>query len=132
MCRVCRTWLMYLQTDLEPMFIENAAESVSPSGRVAYEGVLVHIPEFRPSHTGIILANFSDILQCELLPGSLGMGCIRVVLIVSLLAYANQSAEALDAIASRVLCVQVSYCLAPAFFLIGSLNLASATLIISS
>lgn len=100
MCRVCRTWLTYLQTDFEPMFIDNTTEAVSPYGIVAYEGVLVHIPEFRPSHAGIILADFSDILQCELLPGSLGMSCIRIVLIVSLLAYANQSAEALDAIAS--------------------------------
>ena len=51
---------------------------------------------------------------------------------MSLLAYANQSAKSPDMIAFRDLCVQVIYCLSPAFFLIGILNFASATLIISS
>ena len=73
-----------------------------------------------------------DILECELLPGRLRQGGIVIVLVIGLLAYANQSAKTLDMIASRVLSVQVIYCLAPAFFLIGILNFASATLIISS
>lgn len=73
-----------------------------------------------------------DILESELFTRSLCMRSVLIILIISLLAYANQSAKSLDTIASRDLCVQVSYCLAPAFFLIGILNLASATFIISS
>ena len=73
-----------------------------------------------------------DILKSELLSGCFCQGRIVIVLIVSLLAYANQSAKTLDMVASRVLRVQVIYCLAPTFFLIGILNFASATLIISS
>lgn len=73
-----------------------------------------------------------DILESELPPGRLCQSGIVIVLVIGLLAYANQSAKTLDMIASRVLCVQVIYCLAPAFFLIGILNFASATLIISS
>ena len=44
----------------------------------------------------------------------------------------QERVKELDAVASMIPCVQVSYCLAPAFFRIGILNLASATLIISS
>ena len=73
-----------------------------------------------------------DILESELFTRSLCMRSVLIILIISLLAYANQSAKSLDTIASRDLCVQVSYCCAPAFFLIGILNFASATLIISS
>lgn len=72
-----------------------------------------------------------DILESELFTRSLCMRSVLIILIISLLAYANQSAKSLDTIA-RDTCVQVSYCLAPAFFLIGILNFASATLIISS
>ena len=73
-----------------------------------------------------------DILESELLSGCFRQSGVVIVLVVSLLAYANQSAKSLDTIASRDLRVQVIYCLAPAFFLIGTLNFASATLIISS
>ena len=73
-----------------------------------------------------------DILESELFTRSLCMRSVLIILIISLLAYANQSAKSLDTIASRDTCVQVIYCLAPAFFLIGILNFASATLIISS
>ena len=73
-----------------------------------------------------------DILESELFTRSLCMRSVLIILIISLLAYANQSAKSLDTIASRDTRVQVSYCLAPAFFLIGILNFASATLIISS
>lgn len=73
-----------------------------------------------------------DILESELFTRSLCMRSVLIILIISLLAYANQSAKSLDTIASRDLRVQVIYCLAPAFFLIGTLNFASATLIISS
>lgn len=73
-----------------------------------------------------------DILESELFTRSLCMRSVLIILIISLLAYANQSAKSLDTIASRDLRVQVIYCLAPAFFLIGILNFASATLIISS
>lgn len=73
-----------------------------------------------------------DILESELFTRSLCMRSVLIILIISLLAYANQSAKSPDMIASRDLRVQVIYCLAPAFFLIGILNFASATLIISS
>lgn len=73
-----------------------------------------------------------DILESELFTRSLCMRSVLIILIISLLAYANQSAKSPDMIASRDTCVQVIYCLSPAFFLIGILNLASATLIISS
>ena len=73
-----------------------------------------------------------DILESELFTRSLCMRSVLIILIISLLAYANQSAKSLYTIASRDLRVQGIYCLAPAFFLIGILNFASATLIISS
>ena len=74
-----------------------------------------------------------DLFKCELLSGSLCQSGIVIVRVTGgLLAYANQSPKTLDTITPGVLCVQVIYCLAQAFFLIGILNFAFATLIISS
>ena len=120
------------QTDLEIVLVDYSAEAIPPYRIVAAKLGLVHVPKLRATYPRIKFADVFDVLQCELLPGSFCEGRILVVLIIGLLAYAKQLAKELDAIASMILCVQVSYCLAPAFFRIGILNLASATLIISS
>jgi len=90
------------------------------------------MPELGTTYSGVKFADVSYVLQRELLSGRFGECCVLVILIIRLLAYAKQLAKKPDTIASMILCVQVSYCLAPAFFRIGILNLASATLIISS
>ena len=90
------------------------------------------MPEFRASYPGVKFADVFDVLQRELFSGRFCECCVLVMLIVRLLAHAKQFTKEPDTIASTILCVQVPYCLAPAFFRIGILNLASATLIISS
>src|SRR5574344_2825285 len=99
---------------------------------ITQELLTVHLPYLGDAHAWIQLVYILDILESELLSGCFRQSGVVIVLVISLLAYANQSAKSLDTIASRDLRVQVIYCLAPAFFLIGILNLASATLIISS
>jgi hypothetical protein len=54
------------------------------------------------------------------------------VLVICLLRYTKQLAKEPNPVSDGILCVQVLYCLAPAFFLIEILNLDSATLISSS
>ena len=120
------------QTDLEIVLVDYSAEAISPYRIITAKLGLVHVPKFRSTYPRIKLADVFDVLQCELLPGGFREGRILVVLIICLLAYAKQLAKELDAITSTILRVQVPYCLAPAFFRIGILNLASATLIISS
>lgn len=132
MRRVRRARLLDAQTYLEIVLVDDAAEAVPADRIVKAEVTLVHVPQLHPSDAGIFLPDVADVLEGKLLSGGLSMCRILVILIVSLLAYTKQPAKALDVISSRVFCVQVLYCLAPAFFLIGILNLASATLIISS
>ena len=90
------------------------------------------MPELGTSYPGVKFANVFDVLQRERLSSRFGECRILVILIIRLLAYAKQLAKEPDTITSMIPCVQVPYCLAPAFFRIGILNLASATLIISS
>ena len=90
------------------------------------------MPELGTTYPGVKFADVFDVLQRELLSSRFSEYRVLVILIIRLLAHAKQLAKELDTIASMILCVQVPYCLAPAFFRIGILNLASATLIISS
>ena len=131
MRRIRSPRLAHFPADLEAAFVYDAAEAVAPDRHVAGEALPVHVPYLNSTDTGVFTADFTDVLKGELLLGGFGQGRVFVILIVSLLAYANQSAKRPDTEAPGVFCVQVSYCLAPTFFLIGILNLDSATLIIS-
>ena len=122
----------HFKTNFKAVLIYDTAESVTADRFVASERLFIHVPNLHSTDTRVFFTYFPNVLKSELLLCGLGKGRVFVILIISLLAYANQSAKALNTIASRILCVQVSYCLAPAFFLIGILNLASATFIISS
>ena len=129
---VGRSGLAYPKPDFQIVLVKYPAETVSTYRIVATELCFIHMPEFRTTHPGVKFANVFDVLQCELLSGRFCECCVLVVLIIRLLAHAKQFTKEPDTIASTILCVQVPYCLAPAFFRIGILNLASATLIISS
>ena len=132
MCGVRRPRPPDAQAHLEIVLIDDAAEAVAAYRTVEAEFFLIHVPQLHPAETGIVLTYVSDVLEGELLACGFGMSRVPVILVISLLAYTKQFAETLDAVASRDFCVQVSYCLAPAFFRIGTLNLASATSIILS
>lgn len=132
MCRVCRARLSDAKSNLEVVLINDAAEAVAPDWFVEAEVITVHMPQLKSSDARVFLADVTDVLKGKLLAGGLGMCCVFIVLVVSLLTYTKQLAETPDTVASGVLCVQVPYCLAPAFFLIGILNFASATSIILS
>ena len=132
MCGVRSAWLRYPEAYLLSVLIRYPAEPVPAYWIVTGELLAVHLPYLGDAHAGIKPVDVLDILKCELLTRRLCQNGVVIVLIISLLAYANQPAKTLDMIASRVLRVQVIYCLAPAFFLMGILNFASATLIISS
>ena len=85
-----------------------------------------------PGYARIFRPDLTDVLQRELLLRGLGQFCVLVTLVVCLLAYTKQPAKDAHGIALRVPRVQVCHRLAPAFFLISTLNFFSATLIISS
>jgi len=131
MSGVCSPGLRYSKPYLMSVLVCNSAEAVSAYRIVTRELSTIHVPYLGDAHAGVQSVNVLDILKSELFARSLRQSGIVIVLVIGLLAYANQSAKTLDKVASRVPCVQVIYCLAPAFFLIGILNFASATLIIS-
>lgn len=120
------------QTHLEPVLVYDSAEPVPAYWTVVPKLRLVHVPKFHTSDTGVYCPHFPYVLERKRHPGCLGQCRVFVVLIISLLGYAKQYTKELDVVASRIPCMQVPYCLAPAFFLIGILNLASATFISSS
>lgn len=132
MCRVCRARLPDAKSHLEVVLVDDAAEAVASDWIVEAEVITVHMPQLKPSDARVFPADVTDVLEGKLLAGGLGMCGIFIVLVVSLLTHTKQFAEPPDTIASGVLRVQVPYCLAPAFFLIGILNFASATSIILS
>ena len=73
-----------------------------------------------------------DVFQGEGFPGRPGQDLRLVMFVICLLRYAKQPAKELNPISFGILRMQVLYRLAPAFFLIGILNLASATFMSSS
>ena len=129
---VRRSWLPDLQTDLEIMLVDDIHEPVAPDGVIALEVASIHVPELDSTYSGVLCPDILDILQSKGFPGYTGQDLRFVVLVICLLRYAKQLAKMLNLISFGVPCVQVVYCLAPAFFLIWMLNLASATLISSS
>ena len=129
---VSRPGLAYPKPNFQIVFIEYPAEAVSTYRIVTTELCFIHMPELGTTYTGVEFADVFDVLQRELLSGRFGECRVLVILIIRLLAYAKQLAKEPDTIAPMIPCMQVSYCLAPAFFRIGILNLASATLISSS
>ena len=132
MCRVRSARLGYSQSHLLTVLVGYPAEAVTTYRMITQELLTVHLPYLRDAHAWIQLVYILDILESELLSGCFSQEGIVIVLIISLRAYANQFAKRPDEVSATIPCVQVIYCLAPAFFLIGILNFASATLIISS
>ena len=131
MCWVRRSGLADSQSDFQIVLIDYPAEAVPPDRIVASKLSLVHKPAFAPPILGLSLR--MSLTYCrELLSGCFSECRVFVVPIVCLLVYTKQLAKEQGAIASSLLCVQVLYCLVLAFFRIGILNFASATLIISS
>ena len=90
------------------------------------------MPDLHSANAGIIFTYGFDVLKGELFPGYLGQSRVLIVLIISLLAYANQPAEIRNPVIDCGFCTQVCYCLAPAFFLIGILYFCSAISMIFS
>lgn len=133
MCRVSRAWLAHLQSHLHPRLNQEVCKCISSKYVfLITEVILVHLPYLRNAHSRIILADSQGIFNCKRSHCSSRKSALLIILVVGLLALAKQLAKTLYLILCRVFCVQVLYCLAPAFFRIWMLNLASATLIISS
>ena len=112
--------------------VDDIGKPISPDRVIPLEVSPVHMPEFVTSDPWIFHPDILDVLQGKSLSGRTGQNLGFVVFVICLLRYAKQLAKMLNLISFGVLRVQVLYCLAPAFFLIGMLNLASATLMSSS
>ena len=131
MSGVCGLRLAFFHPDLHSIIAEHVHEPVSSDAFFPGEVVAIHHPYFKASYTRILFSRFSSELQSERFSGNLYSCRVIAPLVISLLAYASQFAQPLNRIILRGLCVQVVYCLAPAFFLMLTLNCFSATLIIS-
>lgn len=118
--------------DLEAITVENITESVSPYSVSFSKGTAVHRPHLHSAYAGIFSLDFPDELHRELFQGNPSQINVCIMLVISLLALTKQPAQFGDCISLRTLCVQASYCLVPAFFLTGMLNISSATSIIVS
>ena len=114
------------------MLIDDIGKAVSANRTVPVKSLPVHIPKLQPTYPGIFDTNRLDELQDERFLGRLSHHSRLIVLVICLLRYTKQLAKKPNPVSDGILCVQVLYCLAPAFFLIEILNLDSATLINSS
>ena len=132
MCGVRRFRSAYLQTYFQMMLIDDIGKAVSANRTVPVKSLPVHIPKLQPTYPGIFDTNRLDELQDERFLGRLSHHSRLIVLVICLLRYTKQLAKKPNPVSDGILCVQVLYCLAPAFFLIEILNLDSATLINSS
>ena len=129
---VCCPWLTNLKTDFKLISVNDVCKAVATDWIVAVKLPAVHIPKLHAANARILLTNASNILKNKRFLSRLPKHLRLIMFIVSLLAYAKQCAKLLNLISFGVLCAQVAYCLAPAFFLIWMPNLASATLMSSS
>ena len=98
---------------------------------VGSKAVTIHIMQFVTTQAWIYLTDILYKLYHHLLLESLLAQSIPV-LIICLPALAKQPAEKAHGLAFDLLCGKLCYCLAPAFFLIGMLNIFSASSIITS
>ncbi len=117
---------------LKPITVDDVFEPVPSDPLNIWEITLVHIPQLHAADSRIHSPYVMDIFKDERLLRGFSASGFPFVLMICLLAYAKQSAQRLDAVLPRVACMQVLYCLAPAFFRIWMSNFFSATLIISS
>lgn len=124
--------LAILNRTLLTVLVGYPTEAVTPYRMITQELLTVHLPYLGDAHAWIQLVYILDILESELLSGCFRQSGVVIVLVISLLAYANQSAKSLDTIASRDASRAGYLLFGASFFLIGTLNFASATLIISS
>lgn len=132
MRRVCCSWLTNLKADFKLIPVYDICKAVATDWIVTVKLPAVHIPKLHTSDARILPTDASNIFQNKRFLSRLLKHLGLIMFIVSLLAYAKQCAKFLNLISFGVLCAQVAYCLAPAFFLIWMPNLASATLMSSS
>ena len=132
MRRVCGLWLTGFIPYLQTVPVDYLQETLAADRSVSLKITAVHIPQFHTAYTGIFCTDAFYVFQNKRLLSDFLEDICLVMFILSLLAYAKQCAKSLDSIAFGILCVQVTHCLAPAFFLMRMPNLASATLMSSS
>ena len=132
MTRVCGTGFPDLLSYLQPILINDRLEAVSPQRCIPIEFFGIHIPQFHSSDARIYFPYRMDKLHSKRFLGEVCKSGLFNILEIGLLGNAKQSTQRNYRIAPLVLCMQVCYCLAPAFFLILMLNCSSATFIISS
>lgn len=118
--------------DFQTLSVQKVGETVAPQRGIALKFTLVHVPQLQTADEGVFRADVHDILYGKRLCRQAGKGLALVMLVIGLLAYAKQRAKGAHGISAGCLCVQVTYCLAPGFFLMGMLNSRSAMFIISS
>ena len=129
MGRVCRAWFTHLQADLQAILIDNVSKPITSERMIAFKAFAIHIPQLASAYTRILLPDFFDVGHGKLLTCNPLKKTVLVILVISLLREVKQLAETLYLITARVFCMQVLYCLAPAFFRMEMLNCFSATLI---
>ena len=115
---VCCPWLTNFKTDFKLIPVNDVCKAVATDWIVAVKLSAVHIPKLHAANAGIFLTNVPNILKNKRFLSRLLKHLGLIMFIVSLLAYAKQCAKLLNLISFGVLCAQVAYCLAPAFFLI--------------
>ena len=128
---VCSSGFTDFLTNFKTISVYDICKAVAPYWIVPVKLSAVHIPQLLTSYPWILLAYAFHIFKNKWLLCCLLKYFRLVMLIISLLTHAKQCAKFLNLISLGVLCAQVAYCLAPAFFLIWMPNLASATLMSS-
>lgn len=118
MCRICRARLTDTHPYLETIGIHDILEPVAAQRGIVLESAFIHIQKLHASYTGILLTYLVYERNSELLLGNSLEYTVFVVLVIGLLRHTKQRAETLHLIMLRVCCMQVLYCLVPAFFLL--------------
>ena len=118
MCRICRARLTDTHPYLETIGIHVILEPVAAQRGIVLESAFIHIQKLHASYTGILLTYLVYERNSELLLGNSLEYTVFVVLVIGLLRHTKQRAETLHLIMLRVCCIQVLYCLVPAFFLL--------------
>ena len=126
------TGLSNFEPDLQVIPVNDVCKAVAADRVVPVKVSSIHMPDFLPSYTWIFLPHGTYVLKHKSLLGGLEQHFRFIILIICLLGYAKQFAQAQDLIDLGILCMQGLYCSAPDFFLIGILKASSARSIIMS
>src|SRR5574344_275303 len=133
MIRVCSPWLFTFNSDIQIVTGYNFFHLITAYHIliVLSKLLLIHNLQLLATNAMVKLSDFLYVLQNNLF-AHVFLHKRILVLIISLTAFAKQSAEKAHGLTFNLLCCKLFYCLAPDFFLIWILKVSSVTSIIMS